>query len=176
MVWYNRLIFLRTMERDTENRDISKEVIGTQISSPEFDSALSQIESHIFKVSEAVGKRAGEDVKPSGGGQDDKKVKPHVFANMSQRILELLGGGKSSKIVLPSKKIQQKEVVKALSLEVKRLVKETQRVQNARKFSPAKVEALLMKIRGLQKMISDVLYVATGTLSQWYEKYVIKKS
>ena len=163
------------MEKQSqEKKDIFKDIIEAQTSSPEFDKALSQIESQISKVSEAVGERAGEDIRPSGGQGDDKTAKPYIFSNFSQRIFGLLGGGKSQKIVLPSKKIQQKEVVKALSAEVKRLVQETHKIQNARSFSPAKLEELLVRIRGLQKMISEVFHVAASTLTQWYKKYVLK--
>lgn len=164
------------MEKQSpEKKDIFKDIIEAQTSSPEFDRALSQIESQISKISEAVGERAGEDIKPSGGKGDDQKTKPYTFGGISSRIFGLLGAKKHQKIVLPSKKIQQQEVVKALSMEVKKLVKETHKVQNSRKYSPAKMEELLMRIRGLQKMISEVFHVATETLTQWYKKYVLKK-
>ncbi len=139
----------------------------------EFDSALGAIDT---KVSEVVGKNVKEDAQPSSQTAKKDDQKGLSFAGISQKIAGLLGGHPAEKkIVLPSKKVQQKQVVKALEGEVKRLVRETQRIQNSKNFSPAKLEKLLQRIRHLQKMMADVVTLASQTLEQWYRKLVVKK-
>lgn len=161
-------------KKNIENNEAFKKIIEAQTGSVEFDAMLEEIESNT-KVKEVVGESVGEDIKPSGRSGDDNKSKTR-FAGISERISRLLGAKKSHMIVLPPKKVQQKQIVKALSAEVRRLVKESHKIQNSRQYSPAKLEELLIKIRGIQKMISEVFHLAANTLTDWYNKFVIKKS
>lgn len=128
------------------------------------------------KVREKVGEKAGESIPQSTGAvvaQDDQKPVVSLF-DISGRIAGLLAKRHPEKIVLPGKKEQQEEIVKALEEEVRRLVKETHKIQNSKKYSPEKLEKMLLRIRSLQKMISEVVHLAAETLAQWYRKYVTK--
>ncbi len=139
----------------------------------QFESALGGID-----VSEKIKSRVGEDAQPAVGGQQDDQPQKQVsgFGSFSRRVGLLLGGGpKDQKIKIPAKKVQQKKVVKALESEVKKLVKETQKMQNSRHYSPEKMEQSILRIRHLQKMISEVMTLATKTLEQWYRKLVVRK-
>ncbi len=129
------------------------------------------------KVTDKVSQRLGEDIKTSSGTttKDDKKT-GFDFSKFSKQIGNLLGTRKTQKIVLPSsRKDQEKHVIHALKKKVKNLVKEAHKIQNAKKFSPAKLEQVLLQIRHLQKALSQVVHLAKETLEQWYRKYVKAK-
>ncbi len=161
------------MEATKEKKDSFKEIIEAQTST-EFDSAIDKVDFEA-KVSEVVGEKTGEGAKSVQSTKDEGATSPFTFSGISERISGLLGSKKTQKIVLPDRKVQQKEVVKALSVEVKNLVSETRKMQNSRRYSPEKLEKLLKKIRHLQKMIADVMSLATKTLNQWYKRYVLNE-
>ena len=160
---------------NTEHSESAYEKIIDSQTDKEFASALDALDQ---KVSEKVSSRLGEDIKSlSGATTKDDKKSGFDFSKFSKQIGGLLGARKTQKIVIPSsRKEQEKHVIHALEKEVKNLVKETHKIQNAKKFSPAKLENVLIQIRHLQKALSQVVHLAKEILEQWYRKYVRAKA
>ena len=161
-------------EKHTHIKQTIEENIAPELSAKNLDAdtTTDTVEAHVTELKERLSTQIPTTQKTK---QQEPKKSIFDFSALSKKITNLLGQQQTTKIILPTKKIQQKKVIKALENEVKKLVKEAHTIQNQKKFCPNKLETVIQKIRNLRKMLNEVMHIATNTLEQWYRKFVISQ-
>lgn len=134
------------------------------------------LESQSERVSEVVGektKEEGSGTSSSKKGQDTKKSISGLDS-ISSKISKLLFGHGAPKTIPKSRKQQEKYIHKELLREQKRLLKKVHEITSNRRFSASNLEKTLIQLRQVQKLMSNLVYMAVEQIKELYQKYVLK--
>lgn len=127
------------------------------------------------KVSELVGKSAQEDI-PITPATTPSPLPPKLnIPSFFDRVNALLFPHKEPVGIPETRSKQEKYLKKALTKERNRLLKKINEIENNRHFSPSKLEKTIRQLREIQKLLSNLVHMATNQIKDLYKKYVLKE-
>lgn len=130
------------------------------------------------KISEVVGPASeNKPVGTRGAFTDDDKKGLFAlldFSSVSDRIGSMIRSSAPRVKKLPSPEKQVKLVKRSLAKEQVKLIKQAKKIQNARRFSAAKLEQVLLQVRHVQKLLKELVTAAKDQVELLYQKYVLK--
>ena len=144
-------------------------IIQSEISSSGLEDLLDASEVASEKVKEVVGEQASESI-PTATSKTQSG-----FASISQKITGILFSSKKEVIKLPQVQVQRKQVKKFLVKRTRKLIGEATKIQNSRNFSAAKLESVLVELRGVQQILADLYMATVSKIENLYKTYVLKK-
>ncbi|MCF7812391.1 hypothetical protein K9M59_02230 [Candidatus Gracilibacteria bacterium] len=152
------------MNENTFEKRINTEIAAESGNNEALQEALSGAE----KVSEVVGRNEGaySTSLPTSQKKSSRSI--------SQRIADLLFHRDPQKFTLPPVSIQRHEIQHSLEKEEKALLKKARKIESARHFSAAALEKVVRQIRYIQKILEELISMATEKLEQLYRQYVLK--
>ena len=110
-------------------------------------------------------------------GKSAKSTKRNMpffdFAAMSSAVQEMIYG-KNRQIVLPSKEKQIRAVKRSIRSDQRKLVRQAKKLRKARKFSAAKLEQVVLKIRQLQLLLQELMNAAADRVEALYRQFVLR--
>ncbi len=163
---------------NTNNKSPEDVKLAPEVLTEAGDELGVDIDLGIGKVSEAVSSVAENGTGAGGNSsvKDSSKSTGFDFGSIAARISNLLFDDKKEKeVVLPKVSVQRLKVRKSLEKQTKNLIKEANRIQNARHFSADKLEQVVQQIRHLQKLIDELMTAMKDRIESLYKKFVIGK-
>lgn len=150
--------FEQQIAAELQAMDLSADVLETQ-------------NLEVGRVSEIVRENASEDVKGT------KKAQKTGFQVISAQVAGLLSGGNNlpHPTILPTPVVQKSKVRKALEKRTKKLVAEATKIQKSKNFSADKLEEILLEIRHLREILTELLQVTVERVEELYRRYVLGK-
>lgn len=116
------------------------------------------------KISEVVGENASEQITTKGS----TKAQSQTQAGDDTVVTTQMPQG----LVLPTPNKQKAELHKAITKRTNHLVKEVTKMQRSKNYSPAKMEATIVEIRHLRKILSELVNATIERLEDLYRRYI----
>jgi len=129
-------------------------------------------ESAINKISEIVGDSANEN---GGAGKLPIKKGRKKDKSITDKIWSLIKREEQKSVKIPSPEEQKVEIVKSIKKRTKKLLKKADKIQSQKNFSAYKLEKIVLELRSLQSILSDLITQTKEGLENLYRKYVLGK-
>ena len=124
---------------------------------------------------EKISQIVGEDIPQGTVSHTAPQKKQNFFSGISQKISGLLSQKKEKSEKIPSLDVQKNMIQIELEKEKNELLRQAKKLEQSRYFSADSLEQILYRVRYLQKLISELIYIAADKINSLYRKYVLRK-